>query len=326
MSKIDNYNIKSMLAPICLFTYNRLEETKQTIDSLKNNYLASESELYIFSDGPKNEESKTRVEEVREYLKTVNGFKNIFIINAVENKGLSNSIVSGVSEIIMKYEKVIVLEDDLITTTNFLTFMNQALDYYQNDINIQSINGFSLYINNFKFNSDVYFQKRPFSWGWATWLDRWNKDIFNKQMLKSEISSNISILKEFKKDCGNDISEMFMNSINNKNDSWYVRWAYNHFKNRRYSVYPIFSLVENIGFTKAGTHCTNINPYNYKMDKLNNTEFKFIKFENLEKKVTNAFLNYFSLKHKVVVRINLLRTSTGRNKLLSELKMKIKTT
>ena len=313
-----------MFAPICLFTYNRLEETIQTLEALKKNYLASESELFIFSDGPKNEQVKLNVNEVREYLHSISGFKKCTIFESDNNKGLANSIISGISQIIDKSGKVIVLEDDLITSPNFLNFMNYSLDFYQNEKNIQSINGFSLQISNLDSGMDIYFQTRPFSWGWATWSDRWDQNIFNKQILKFEINSNISILDKFKKECGDDIAKMLLNSVNDKNDSWYVRWAYSHFKNNRYSVYPTYSLIENIGFGKKGTHCKNINPYNYKIDKRDKAEFSLIKFSKPEKRTTEKFLSYFSTNHKIVIRLKLLKTSEGRNKLLSELMMKIK--
>lgn len=312
-----------MYAPICLFTYNRLKETKQTIDSLKNNYLAMESELFIFSDGPRNEMVKSKVDKLREYLRTISGFKAVSIIESTENKGLANSIISGVTQVINKYGKVIVLEDDLITTANFLNFLNQALDFYKNDINIQSVNGFALDISSTGNKGDVYFQKRPFSWGWATWSDRWNPNIFNKEMIKSEINLNVSVLKKFKKACGDDIVTMLLNSLNEKNDSWYVRWVYNHFKNKRYSVYPRYSLVENIGFGDSGTHCKNINSYIYKLDNRNKLEFSITKFKEPEKSIDKAFLFNFSLYNKVLIRLKLLKTMKGRKQLISEIKSKI---
>ena len=312
-----------MLAPICLFTYNRLWETQQTIGALKNNFLASESNLYIFSDGPKNDLVKQEINAVREYLDTVTGFKKVSVIKSNENKGLANSIISGVTNIIEKYGNVIVLEDDLITQPNFLDFMNEALEYYKLDLNLQTINGFSLLLKNNKPSSDIYFQKRPFPWGWATWSDRWNVTIFNKQQLRNEVNSNKSDLKSFKNECGNDIVKMFMDSIYDRNDSWYVRWTYSHFKQQRYSVFPKKSLVENIGFGELGTHCNGINSYQYEMDSENKSKFIFENFKKPSPKMTKKFLKYFSLWYKVLYRIGLLNSKIGREQLKSEIVMKL---
>ena len=169
----------------------------------------------------------------------------------------------------------------------------------------------------------VYFQTRPFSWGWATWQDRWENEIFNKKKLETEIKSEPSMLKEFRKACGDDIVKMFVDSIYNKNDSWYVRWAYSHFKNNTYSVYPTHSLVENIGFGGDGVHCTGINAYKYKMDDRLERKFNFEPFSMPGKHITKSFLHNFSISHKVMFRVNLLGTSTGRKLVFSEIKTKL---
>lgn len=310
-----------MLAPICLFTYNRLNLTQQTIEALKKNYLAQVSELYIFSDGAKNEQSVYKVNEIRKYLKSVSGFKNVYIKESPNNIGLANSIITGVTEIIQKYGKVIVLEDDLICTPNFLNFMNKGLNFYKKDENIQSINGYSLSLEE---NSDeVYFQTRPFPWGWATWADSWNIEIFNKEKLKAVISSNDKILKQFNYSCGHDISKMLLKSINNQNDSWYVRWAFDHFRQNKYSAYPKLSYIQNIGHNEDGTHCKAINPYISKNVDYNKVDYIFSDFRLPKRQVTKEFLNYFTLQHKFWVRIKLLPSKKGRKEIISDIKLKL---
>jgi len=135
------------LAPICLFVYSRLEETIMTVESLQRNTLASESQLFVFSDGGKDEKNIDDVRAVRKYIHTITGFANKTIFESEINKGLANSIISGVTKIVEMYGKVIVLEDDLILATNFLSYMNQALDFYQEKKRILSISGFSFEFN-----------------------------------------------------------------------------------------------------------------------------------------------------------------------------------
>ena len=131
------------LAPIILFVYNRPEHTKKTLESLKINELASDSLLFIFSDGNKNENDRKSVEEVRNYISTISGFKEINIILREKNLGLADSVISGVAEVIEKYGKAIVLEDDIVTSKYFLKFMNEALDFYDADKKIYSISGYN---------------------------------------------------------------------------------------------------------------------------------------------------------------------------------------
>ena len=312
-----------MLAPICLFAYNRLEETTLTVDALKRNNLASKSELYIFSDGAKDPKGQSKVLKVRKYLNSITGFKSITIVESENNKGLANSIINGVAEVLKKHEKVIVLEDDLITSPNFLDFMNQSLDFYKLEERVQSISAYSFSLNEKYRDMDVYFHMRPFSWGWGTWKNRWNENIFNKELIEKEILNNKSILKIFNKKCGEDISQMLLDSLNNKNDSWYVRWVYDHFKNEHYSIYPFYSLVENIGHGQESTHCKGINSYAFEIDDGLKVDFILKPFSVPNSELNRAFLKYFTNKHKIYYRLSLLKSKGGRSLVISDLKMRI---
>lgn len=310
----------SQFAPICLFTYDRIDETVQTIQSLKKNFLAKQSDLIIFSDGPKNKKSHNKIFELRQFLKTITGFKSITIHESIENKGLANSIINGVSKTLKEYGNIIVLEDDLITTPNFLDFMNQALEYYAKDDKIQSINGYSLKI---KSNEDVYFHERTFPWGWATWQNRWFQELFDKKIIEERIQENNKLLSRFNKTCGNDMSSMLEDTINGKNNSWYSRWVFNHFLNETYAVYPTLSKVSNIGFSDKATHCSGINTYQCKIDNSNKQSFLFTSYKKLKRKENHEFLNYFSKKYKFFFRLKMLRNPSNWNRLLLEIKNKL---
>ena len=120
-------------APILLFTYNRLSHTRRCVEALLNNSLASESELFIYSDAAKDESQQKAVEEVRQYIHTIRGFKHITITERDENWGLARSIIDGVTTQVNRYGKVIVLEDDLVVAPHFLKFMNDALETYKDE-------------------------------------------------------------------------------------------------------------------------------------------------------------------------------------------------
>src|SRR5579859_6231003 len=110
------------LAPIALFVYNRPEHTRRTISYLQKNLLADESRLFIFSDGPKNEADKAKVDEVRRIVKDLTGFKSVKVTERNDNLGLANSIISGVTKLVNEYDKVIVFEDDLLSSPYTLQY------------------------------------------------------------------------------------------------------------------------------------------------------------------------------------------------------------
>ena len=88
------------LAPVVLFPYNLPRHSRQTIEALQNNELASESELVIYSDGAITEKDEKSVNDVREFLRGLDGFKSIEIVEREKNWGLTNSIINSVSEVI----------------------------------------------------------------------------------------------------------------------------------------------------------------------------------------------------------------------------------
>lgn len=246
------------LSPIALFVYNRPEHTNKTVDALKNNTLARESSLFIFSDGPKNESSKNKVKEVREYIKKIDGFKEVVIIEREKNYGLAKSIIEGVTEIVNKFGKIIVLEDDLITSPYFLKYMNDALDFYENQEKVISIHG---YVYPTKKNlPETFFIKGADCWGWATWKRGWKLFELDGKKLLSELQRE-KLLREFDFNSSYPYVRMLEKQIAGLNNSWAVRWYASAFLAGKLTLYPGKTLVQNIGADSSGTHCGSTNAY-----------------------------------------------------------------
>jgi len=251
------------MTPIILTIYNRPEHTKRTLEALKANTLAKDSILYIYADGYKEEEDKEEVLNTREVVKDVKGFKEVHVVERDKNIGLANSIIGSVTEVINKHGKVILLEDDLVTSPVFLEYMNNMLDRYEKEKKVFSITGFGYPDNLMKipsdYNYDVYFVPRAGSWGWATWKDRWNKADWVIEDFE-EFKKDKKMRKEFNKG-GDDMSDMLIRQMEGKIDSWAIRWCYTLFKNNAYCIYPIKSYVDNIGMDGSGVHCTEIESF-----------------------------------------------------------------
>lgn len=288
----------SALAPICLFTYNRLELTKATINNLHKNYLATESELFVFSDGWKNESCKHKVVEVRNFLKTISGFKKITIFEVDSNKGLATSIIDGITQILSEYDNIIVLEDDLLTTPNFLDFMNQCLTRYKDDDSIISVSGHSL---KFKlpqgYSSDVYVHGRADSWGWATWKNRWDIidwEVSDWDSFKKDKNQRIRFNKN-----GSDMFPMLQDFMERKNNSWAIRFCYTQFKLNKITVFPIISKVDNIGFGEDSSNCNSYNRFKVDLDNTKNRCFVFPKKLVSSNEIQKQIVGYYSIKTRI---------------------------
>lgn len=294
--------LQDELAPICIFTYNRLSETKLTVEALKKNGLAKESMLYIFSDGPKNFASIDKVKDVRNYINNITGFKKISIVKSEGNMGLANSIINGVSEVIKKHGRVIVLEDDLITSKNFLSFMNNALDIFKAKEDIFSLSGYTMDLPSLKFiNRDYYVGYRSSSWGWATWMDRWEQIDWDCNDYKKHIFSPINYLKFTRG--GSDLPFMLWKQMNSKIDSWAIRWCFHQYKNDLYTIYPSKSKVMNIGFGVNATHTKHSKRFDTTLDDGSKIAFHFNEGLSFDKKITREFKEKYSIINRLKDKI-----------------------
>jgi hypothetical protein len=239
-------------SPIIIFCYRR--KIEGLVNSLLKNKEASDSNLFIFSDGFKSEMDKQDVLDVRNSINTIKGFKSITIYENVINKGLANSIINGVTSIINNYRKSIILEDDLIVSEYFLNFMNRALDFYENNKRIWSISGYSPSLYCLKdYKKEIYLSLRSSSWGWATWSDRWNKVDWSVKDFNN-FKKDKTKIKQFNQG-GNDLFKMLELQYLGKIDSWAIRWNYSQFLYSAYSATPKISMIQNVGFgDNVSTH------------------------------------------------------------------------
>lgn len=243
-------------APIIIFVYNRADHFVQVYNALAACKEAKESELFIFSDGAKSEAGAEKVNEVRaavSAIKDAGDFKSVTVTESPVNKGLAASVIAGVTEIINKYGKVIVVEDDCKVSPFFLKFMNNALDYYEGNKKIGSIAGYTPMITlPADYNKDVFAAYRSCSWTWATWKDRWQGvdwelkemgDFYKSPKLIRKLNSN-----------GSDRFMRLYRQTKGNGSSWSVRFGAHLVKNNLFTVYPRYSYNSNIGCDESGVH------------------------------------------------------------------------
>jgi len=244
------------LAPVILFTFNRPKHTEQTLKALEANEFSSNTNLYIYSDGPKSKEDFTKIKEVREVIqttKTKNRFKSIKVIESKENKGLANSIISGVSQVFLEYNSVIVLEDDLISSNDFLQYMNSCLKKYKNNDEVGCVSGYNplkKIPNNYKY--DAYFSTRTNSLGWATWKRNWS-NVDWKAKAYNRFKKSFRLRTAFNS-TGYDRANRLDRQINRDAKSWSIIFGFDLFIKNKYTVFPVDSKIIHIGWDGSGTH------------------------------------------------------------------------
>ncbi|MBP5547929.1 MAG: hypothetical protein J6X58_03435 [Bacteroidales bacterium] len=242
------------MSPICIFVYRRPETTKLMLQSLLACPECAESDLYVFMDEARNDEEAKAVEDTRALFDDIKGFKSFHPFPARMNKGMANSVIDGVTKVLQEHEDIIVLEDDIVVSPDFLSFMNEALNTYRNREDIWSISGYTPDLKILRGCKDqkVFLVPRAQCWGWATWRDRWEKVDWEVSDFNS-LSRNKAARRAFDQG-GNDLYRTLEMERRERIESWAVRWAYAASKNGMLTVNPTQSKTQNIGLKSSKSH------------------------------------------------------------------------
>lgn len=292
------------LAPIIVFSYNRPNHLKQTLEALSKNDLAANSDLFVFCDGAKagaSEQQKKSIIENRVIARDARGFNSVSIVERDTNFGLARNIIEGVTSVISRFGKAIVLEDDLLTSPYFLVYMNSALDYYENRPGVMSVSANRPPLDKMEipidYEYDVFVCLRSYSTGWGTWRDRWERVDWSLDYLE-EFLSHPEQVAAFNR-CGDDMTDMLIDQRDGKIDSWAIRFGFAHFREHCVAILPCISYVDNIGFDGTGRH-SGINTLGeYRNDlSLSIKSPRFVDVIYEDSRIINAFYNRFCRKRR----------------------------
>lgn len=290
-------------SPIVLFCYQRTDTLKLCIESLKECPEIKNTDLLIFSDAPANDSVKEKVMEVRQFIREIDGFKSVEIIERTINLGVDYNIITGLKEASERFDEFIIIEDDIVVKPDCLKFFNSALSFYKDNSRIISISAFS-YVNKIPlvYYYDGYFTGRHNPWGWATWSDRIKQVDWEMEDKKSFQDSKI-LQREFNK-WGSDMSSMLINTINGKIRAWDIRLDYHIFKNDYVVFFPIKSLSNNIGFGRDDSSNTfGYNRFKIKLDSTIKSTFSFPANIFLDEIICKQFINKNSLFQRLFTRL-----------------------
>lgn len=243
-------------APVALFVYNRPDFTRQTVEALLANTVANQTSLHVFSDASRDEAASLAVAEVRSYIRSITGFKSITIVERETNFGLARSIMDGVTSMCEEYGRVIVMEDDLVTSPIFLSYMNDALTLYEHEDRVMQVSGHMAHVPEFSQRNEALFVPFITSWGWGTWARAW-KHFDPLAHGWEKIRGDRAMRNRFNLEGHFDYATMLELQMNGKVDSWAIRWYLSVFLRNGIALFPPQSLVRNIGFA-SGTHGSRV--------------------------------------------------------------------
>jgi hypothetical protein len=280
-------------APIALFTYNRLDHTQKTIEALKANELAQDTDLFVFSDGAKSKKDSEVVNVLRAYLKTIEGFNRVEVIERGENFGLARSIIDGITSVVNKYGKIIVVEDDVVTSPFFLSYMNAALNHYENDKKVWHISGWTPGINTKGLPDFFFWRIMNCSAGWGTWSDRWR--FFNNEVDKTIENFSFKERMQFSFSGIANFWRQLKGNRKGRINTWAIFWYATIFKNKGLCLTSKKSYAKNIGFDGTGVHTNAQNAYKNERVLNEQSIFNFdkIKVKESDLAIKKAYRFYF---------------------------------
>lgn len=241
------------LAPVVLFVYARAEHTKRTLDALAANPEAKDTDLIIYADAARHAKDAAAVRAARDVISSISGFKSVTLNLREHNVGLAKNIIEGVSHVCQQYGRVIVLEDDIVTSPAFLGFMNAALDKYDSEPKVWHVSGWNYPLASNDELPESFFWRTMNCWGWATWADRWKH--FNKDPATLVSSWGADDIKRFNLDGAYDFWEQIVKNNNGQLNTWAIFWYATIFSNNGLCLNPTRSFVHNIGNDGSGENC-----------------------------------------------------------------------
>jgi hypothetical protein len=286
-----------MLAPIAVFAFNRPDHLGVTLEALAANRLAGESHLTIFCDAPRGPKDAEGCQRVVEVARDAFGFASVTVVQREANHGCAASVIRGTNEMFAQHERLIVIEDDILTSPFTLAYLNQGLEQYQRVPAVFSISAWAppqrmLRVpDRYRFNS--YFIRRFHCWGWASWRDRWACNDWSVPGY-AEYRQDAA-MRAAHAEGGSDLPGMLDNQMAGRIDSWAIRAEYTRFRLGGLALYPRVPLVRNIGMDGTGRHCGNHDPY---ADDLRGAESIFERpFPNvsyIDRQLSTAFRKVYS--------------------------------
>ncbi len=222
------------------------------VESLRQDPLAVASDLHVFCDAPRKPEHAPAVAEVRRYVRKIDGFHSVTIIEREHNFGLARSIQDGVTRLCDAHGCAVVVEDDLQVAPDFLGFLNRGLDRYAGETGVYQISAY-MYPCEYGNRSDALFLPMISCWGWATWKRAW--DNYDPTLSGyAQISADATLRQRFDLNGAYDYFEMATQQRKGTIDSWGICWHMSVFIRDGLVLYPRRTLVQNIGVDASGTH------------------------------------------------------------------------
>jgi len=280
---------------IAVFCYKRAAKLKRCIEALLKNPECASMDVIFFCDGFKNEMDKEGVLATREYINNLSGFRNVYKHFRETNLSTGPNFQQGLTYLSENYDQFIVVEDDLVVSSNYIRYMLDSLAYYREEKTIFSISGYCFPLKKSNYEFDTVIHTRFCCYGWASWSNRVKHVIWDKSLLFHLLHTSPDFKERLNSE-GQDLSRTLMKQIGGKVSTWDIQMQVQVSENEMKVVYPVISKTTNIGFDNESTNTFGIDYLKTPLDPGNNRNFIFCNAEMVEPALQRQLRKPYSLK------------------------------
>lgn len=243
------------MLPIIFMVYNRPDKARDIMEALLKCKGIEDCTVYAFSDGPKDEKARVKVNEVREVLHSYSGKMSIEVIERKENLGCSRNVAESVSQVLKENEYAIYLEDDIVPYPDFIVYMKKMAEKYKDNEKVFSINSYNQLSRSGQ--KGVYPSRRFSSWGAVYFSRCWKNVEFKFQPDNLMIGYDKEYLKKIDKKLVKSVTpDIYLSYLEHRNgyttwdnhgDMWDVQCLYYMLLNNMIAITPYKDYSFNTG-------------------------------------------------------------------------------
>jgi len=240
-------------APVLFLVFNRPERTRQVFEAIR---AARPPQLFVAADGPRPDRGAEAEQcaAVRAIATAVDWPCELHTLFREGNLGCGRAVSEAITWFFSQVPEGIVLEDDCLPDSSFFLFTTLLLERYRTDQRVFKVAGTNPLGTWAGFEGSSYlFSSYGYSWGWASWRDRWA--CFDLQLAawpRLERSPHARHYP-FRRQRNQGFQATHAGLI----DTWDYQWHFAISCQHGLVAVPSVNLVRNLGFEPDATHTRN---------------------------------------------------------------------
>lgn len=242
---------------VLLIFFARPDTLKVVFSEIKK---ARPSKLFLACDGAREnvKGEAERVDLCKKIVSHIDWDCEVLTHYSDVNLGCGRGPETAISWAFEHTDKLVILEDDCVPSESFFPYMEEMLNYYDNDNRIGIISGFNHFQEWNCGNNSYCFTKYGATLGWGTWKRVWDKfdfhvdlisDEYCQKLLRNDIPNKKSMLSRMK-----SWQTANIETHNKKVNYWDIQFGFVKYSQSYLCVVPKTNLIYNIGVGIGSTH------------------------------------------------------------------------